>query len=131
MLSNWFLCRSRTFVSPFHRGGTLNGSSRHWIGNVSSSERAFFLTPNCSLQLSGRGQRPNSCNYGSPVLLRARSENGQTYWSKAPIDCGADCVSQSGPPRTTSALATTRLPVMCAVHGQATDQTCKQCSAER
>src|SRR6516162_11291015 len=92
MLSNWFLCRSRTFVSPFHRGGTLNGSSRHWIGNVSSSEHGFFLTPNCSLQLSGRGQGPNCCNYGSPVLLRARSENGQTYWSKAPIDCGADCV---------------------------------------
>jgi hypothetical protein len=30
--------------------------------------------------------------YGSPVLLWARSENGQTYWSKAPIDCGANYI---------------------------------------
>src|SRR6476646_9195396 len=59
MRSDWFPCRSRTFASPIHRGGTLNGSSRHWMGNVSSSEQGSFSIPNGSLLLSGLGQGPS------------------------------------------------------------------------
>src|SRR5258705_8752056 len=55
MRSDWFPCRSRTFASPIHRGGTLNGSSRHWLGNVSSLEQGAFSIPNGSLLLSGLG----------------------------------------------------------------------------
>jgi hypothetical protein len=49
MRSNWCPCKSGTFVSPFRRGGIFNGSSRHWMGNVSSSEQGSFLIPNGSL----------------------------------------------------------------------------------
>src|SRR5260370_20537644 len=56
---DWFPCRSRTLASPIHRGGTLNGSSRHWMGNVSSSEPGSFSIPNGSLLLSGLGQGPS------------------------------------------------------------------------
>src|SRR5258706_13019935 len=59
MGSDWFPCRSRTFASPIHRGGTLNGSSRHWMGNVSSSEQGSFSIPNGSLLSSGLGQGPS------------------------------------------------------------------------
>src|SRR6516162_7319565 len=63
MLSNWSPSKSRTFVSPFHRNGTLNGSGRHWMGNVSRSEQGSSCIPNDTLHLSGSRQPPKVRKY--------------------------------------------------------------------